>query len=55
MLGPPASLPRRPVLAALQREGGGYAILWHICSDPFLFDARSANAAATRRLLARGR
>ena len=51
MLGPLSSLPRRPVLIALRREGAGYAIMWHICSDPFLLDARSANAAATRRLL----
>lgn len=46
---------RRPVLAALRRQGGGYAILAHICSDPFLLDASSANATATRRLLARPR
>lgn len=52
MLGPPGALPRRPVLAALQRSGSGYAILWHICSDPFLFAAGSAQAIATRRLLA---
>jgi hypothetical protein len=51
MLGPPQSLPRRPVLAALQRNGAGYAVLWNICSDPFMFDAGSANARATRRLL----
>lgn len=51
MLGPPRSLPRRPVLIALRAEGGAYAILWHICSDPFLLDARSASAVATRRLL----
>lgn len=53
MLGPPSALPRGPVLAALQRNGDGYAIMWHICSDPFLFDARSGNAIATRRLLGR--
>ena len=51
MLGPPGALPRGPVLAALQRNGGGYVILWHICSDPFLLRAGSANAVATRRLL----
>jgi hypothetical protein len=52
MLGPPQSLPRRPVLIALQRDGGTYAVLWHICSDPFMLPAGSAQAAATRRLLA---
>ena len=51
MLGSLRSLPRRPVLIALRNERGAYAILWHICSDPFLLDARSAQAAATRRLL----
>ena len=57
MLGPPRSLPRRPVLIALRNEGGTYAVLWHICSDPFLLDARSTDAIATRRLLSprRGR
>jgi hypothetical protein len=55
MLGPPRSLPRRPVLIALRNEGGAYAILYHICSDPFLLDARSAPAIATRRLLTRRR
>ena len=54
MLGPLRSLPRRPVLIALRREGGGYAVLWHICSDPFLLDARSRSALATRRLLRQG-
>jgi hypothetical protein len=52
MLGPLSSLPRRPVLIALRREGAGSAIMWHICSDPFLLPAGSAQAAATRRLLA---
>ena len=51
MLGSLRLLPRRPVLIALRNEGGAYAVLWHICSDPFLLDARSANAVATRRLL----
>ena len=51
MLGPPQSLPRRPVLVALRNEGGAYTILYHICSDPFILDARSARAGATRRLL----
>jgi hypothetical protein len=51
MPGPLSSLPRRPVLIALRREGAGYAITWHICSDPFLLPARSAQAVATRRLL----
>ena len=51
MLGPPERLPRRPVLIALHNEGGSYSILWHICSDPFLLDARSAQANATRRML----
>jgi len=55
MLGPARSLPRRPVLIGLRSEGGAYAILWYICSDPFLLDARSASALATRRLLAAGR
>ena len=55
MLGPPSALRRGPVLAALQRNGSAYAIQWHICSDPFLFDARSANAVATRRVLSRSR
>ena len=57
MLGPPRSLPRRPVLIALRREGGAWAILSHICSDPFLLPAGSAQAIETRRLLAarRGR
>jgi hypothetical protein len=51
MLGQPQSLPRRPVLIALRNEGGAYSILWHICSDPFLLPAGSAQAIATRRLL----
>ena len=51
MLGPLRSLPRRPVLIALRSERGGYAVLWHICSDPFLLPAGSAQAIATRRLL----
>ena len=54
MLGPPRSLPRGPVLIALRREGGAYAILSHICSDPFLLPAGSAQAIETRRLLRRG-
>ena len=54
MLGPPQSLPRRPVLIALRNEGGAYAILWHICSDPFLLPAGGAQAVATRRLLRPG-
>jgi hypothetical protein len=51
MLGPLRSLPRRSVLIALRSERGGYAVLWHICSDPFLLPAGSAQAIATRRLL----
>ena len=51
MLGPMSTLPRRAVLIALRREGAGYAIMWHICSDPFLLPAGSAQAVATRRLL----
>jgi hypothetical protein len=51
MLGPLRSLPRRPVLIALRSERGGYVVLWHICSDPFLLPAGSAQANATRRLL----
>jgi hypothetical protein len=51
MLGPPERLPRRPALIALRSEGGSYAILWHICSDPFLLPAGSAQAMETRRLL----
>ena len=51
MLGPPERLRRGPVLIALRNEGGSYAILWHICSDPFLLPAGSAQALATRRLL----
>lgn len=54
MLGPLRSLPRRPVLIALRSERGGYGVLWHICSDPFLLDARSRSALATRRLLKQG-
>jgi hypothetical protein len=54
MLGPARSLPRGPVLIALRREGGAYAILSHICSDPFLLPAGSAQAVETRRLLRRG-
>ncbi len=54
MLGPLRSLPRRPVLIAVRSEHGSYAILWHICSDPFLLDARSRSALATRRLLRQG-
>jgi hypothetical protein len=53
MLGPLRSLRRRPVLIALRSEGGTWAIMWHICSDPFLLDARSPSARATRRLLRR--
>lgn len=53
MLGPVQRLPRRPVLIALRRDGDAYAILWHICSDPFLLPAGSAQAVATRRLLRR--
>ena len=53
MLGPLRALPRRPVLIALRNERGSYAVLWHICSDPFLLPARSAQALATRRLLRR--
>lgn len=55
MLGPLRSLPRRPVLIALRSAGSTYAILWHICSDPFLLDARGPSARATRRLLAQRR
>jgi hypothetical protein len=51
MLGPPSALPRGLVLAALQRTGDGYAIQWHMCSDPFLFPAASARGIETRRLL----
>lgn len=55
MLGPPPSLPRQPVLIALRHEGGAYGILWHICSDPFLLPAGSAQAMTTRRILSQPR
>lgn len=51
MLGPPSALPRRPVLLALRSENGAHGILWHICSNPFMLPATSAQALETRRLL----
>lgn len=57
--GPPRSLAGRRLLIALHTPGAGsrgaFTVLHHICSDPFVLDARSAQAGAARRLLAPGR
>lgn len=53
--GLPRSLAGRRLLIALHNPGAGsrgaFTVLHHMCSDPFVLDARSAQAGAAKRLL----
>ncbi len=52
---PPAMM-RGQVLIALRRSSpAGLTIIQHICSDPFIVDARSREARVVRGMLARRR
>lgn len=55
--GPPRTLAGRRVLIALNNPGpgsrGAFTVLHAMCSDPFVLDARSPQAAEARRMLGR--
>ena len=55
-LGVSPAMIRGQVLIALRRSSsGGLAVMQHICSDPFILDARSAQARLVRGMLPRRR
>jgi len=55
-LGVSPAMMRGQVLIALRRSSpAGLAIMQHICSDPFILDARSRQARLVRGMLARRR
>ncbi|HTU13042.1 MAG TPA: hypothetical protein VMG08_19290 [Allosphingosinicella sp.] len=52
----PQAMLRGPALIALRRSpAGGLAVMQHICSDPFIVDARGDQARRVRAILARRR
>lgn len=55
--GPAPALLRGRVLIALRRSSprGGLLVIQHICSDPFILDASSAQARTVRGMLGRRR